>query len=213
MPTHIDQDLASNLVRWRHQLHRIPETGFKEKRTSEYVANALEALGLEVHRGIGGTGLVASLSMGAGKGVIGLRADMDALAMTETADDRAHVSQNPGCMHSCGHDGHMAMVLGAAHLLKAKPEFDGTVRFIFQPAEEHGRGAAAMIYDGLFERFPIDEIYGAHNIPGMAVGMIATRVGGIMARTILSFVSRAAAAMRRARTWRPTHWLRLRRSF
>ena len=181
MSTNIDHTLASNLVRWRHQLHRIPETGFDEKRTSEYVANVLEALGLEVHRGIGGTGLVASMSVGAGKGVIGLRADMDALAMTETAEDRAHVSQNPGRMHSCGHDGHMAMVLGAAHLLKAKPEFDGTVRFIFQPAEEHGRGAAAMINDGLFERFPIDEIYGAHNIPGMAVGTIATRVGGIMA--------------------------------
>jgi amidohydrolase len=181
MSTNIDHILASNLVRWRHQLHRIPETGFDEKRTSEYVANVLEALGLEVHRGIGGTGLVASMSVGAGKGVIGLRADMDALAMTETAEDRAHVSQNPGRMHSCGHDGHMAMVLGAAHLLKAKPEFDGTVRFIFQPAEEHGRGAAAMINDGLFERFPIDEIYGAHNIPGMAVGTIATRVGGIMA--------------------------------
>ena len=181
MSTNIDHTLASNLVRWRHQLHRIPETGFDEKRTSEYVANVLEALGLEVHRGIGGTGLVASMSVGAGKGVIGLRADMDALAMTETAEDRAHVSQNPGRMHSCGHDGHMAMVMGAAHLLKAKPEFDGTVRFIFQPAEEHGRGAAAMINDGLFERFPIDEIYGAHNIPGMAVGTIATRVGGIMA--------------------------------
>ena len=128
MPTHIDPTLASHLVRWRHQLHRIPETGFNERRTSEYLATVLDALGLEVHRGIGGTGLVASMSIGTGKGVIGVRADMDALAMAETAEGRAHVSQNPGCMHSCGHDGHMAMLLGAAHLLKAKPEFDGTVR-------------------------------------------------------------------------------------
>jgi hippurate hydrolase len=177
----VDQELAADLVRWRHHFHRFPETGFNERKTSDYVANVLEALGLEVHRGIGGTGVVASMTVGSGKGVIGLRADMDALAMAETAEGRAHVSQNAGCMHGCGHDGHMAMVLGAAHLLKAKPEFDGTVRFIFQPAEEHGRGANAMIKDGLFKRFPVDEIYGAHNIPGMAVGQIATRVGGIMA--------------------------------
>lgn len=181
MLTRVDHEFASNLVRWRHHLHRFPETGFNEKKTSDYVANVLEALGLEVYRGIGGTGVVASMTMGTGKGVVGLRADMDALAMAETAEDRAHVSQNAGCMHGCGHDGHMAMVLGAAHLLKAKPEFDGTVRFIFQPAEEHGRGANAMIKDGLFERFPVDELYGAHNIPGMSVGQIATRVGGIMA--------------------------------
>jgi hippurate hydrolase len=179
--TVVDHELAANLVRWRHHFHRFPETGFNEKKTSDYVANVLEALGLEVHRGIGGTGVVASMTVGSGKGVIGLRAEMDALAMAETAEGRAHVSQNAGCMHGCGHDGHMAMVLGAAHLLRAKPEFDGTVRFIFQPAEEHGRGANAMIKDGLFERFPVDEIYGAHNIPGMAVGQIATRVGGIMA--------------------------------
>jgi amidohydrolase len=181
MMINVDQELASNLVRWRHQLHRCPETGFNEKRTADYIAGVLEALGMEVHRGIGGTGLVASMTQGSGKGVIGLRADMDALAMTETAEDRPHISQHPGCMHSCGHDGHMAMVLGAAHLLKATPEFDGTVRFIFQPAEEHGRGATAMLNDGLLARFPIDEIYGAHNIPGMPVGLIATRVGGIMA--------------------------------
>jgi hippurate hydrolase len=177
----IDPELAANLLRWRHHLHRFPETGFNEKKTSDYVANVLEALGLQVHRGIGGTGLVASMTVGSGKGVIALRADMDALAMPETAQGRDHVSQHTGCMHGCGHDGHMAMVLGAAHLLKARPDFDGTVRFIFQPAEEHGRGANAMIQDGLFERFPVDEIYGAHNIPGMPVGQIATRVGGIMA--------------------------------
>lgn len=176
-------DLAfeQQLVRWRHHLHRHPETGFKEHRTADYVAQVLGLMGLEVHRGIGGTGLVASLTVGDGPGVIGLRADMDALALTEAAEGRAHASQTPGCMHACGHDGHMAMLLGAAELLARGRDFNGTVRFIFQPAEEHGRGAAAMMADGLFERFPVDEIYGAHNLPGLPAGHIATRVGGIMA--------------------------------
>jgi len=178
---YVDTELGTQLVRWRHHLHQFPETGFNEHNTSSYIAKALELLGLEVHRGIGGTGLVANLTVGDGQGVIGLRADMDALAMAETAEGRAHISQNTGCMHGCGHDGHMAMVLGAARILTTHRDFNGTVRFIFQPAEEHGRGAAAMINDGLFERFPVDEIYGAHNIPGMPVGHIATRVGGIMA--------------------------------
>lgn len=169
------------LVRWRHHLHRHPETGFNEHRTADYVAQVLALMGLEVHRGIGGTGLVASLTVGDGPGVIGLRADMDALALTEQAEGRAHASQHPGCMHACGHDGHMAMLLGAAELLVRGRDFNGTVRFVFQPAEEHGRGAAAMLADGLFERFPVDEIYGAHNLPGLPAGHIATRVGGIMA--------------------------------
>ncbi|WP_332778364.1 M20 aminoacylase family protein [Polaromonas sp.] len=169
------------MVRWRHHLHRHPETGFEEVRTADYVASVLKALGLEVHRGIGGTGLVANLTVGDGKGVIGLRADMDALAITETAQGRAHASQTPGRMHACGHDGHMAMVLGAAQLLRERRNFNGTVRFIFQPAEEHGRGAKAMMDDGLFERFPVDEIYGAHNMPGLPAGHFATRAGGIMA--------------------------------
>lgn len=177
----VDNELGTQMVRWRHQLHRFPETGFNEHRTAGVVATSLELMGLVVHRGIGGTGLVASLSVGDGKGVIGLRADMDALAMTEAAEGRPHASQLSGCMHGCGHDGHMAMLLGAAHILTRSRDFNGTVRFIFQPAEEHGRGANAMIQDGLFERFPVDELYGAHNIPGMPVGHIATRAGGIMA--------------------------------
>ncbi|SCK16191.1 hippurate hydrolase [Variovorax sp. HW608] len=168
-------------VRWRHDFHRFPETGFDEQRTAGRVAQILEMLGLEVHRGIGGTGVVANLKVGTGAGVIGLRADMDALAMHETAQDRAYASANAGRMHACGHDGHMAMLLGAAQLLAAGRDFDGTVRFIFQPAEEHGKGAAAMLADGLLARFPMDEIYGAHNIPGMPTGHFATRVGGIMA--------------------------------
>jgi hippurate hydrolase len=176
-----DSGFEQQLVRWRHHLHRFPETGFNEVRTADYVAGVLSLLGLEVHRGIGGTGIVANLKVGDGTCVIGLRADMDALAITEDGAGRAHASQSPGCMHACGHDGHMAMVLGAAQLLSQGRDFNGTVRFIFQPAEEHGRGAAAMMADGLFERFPVDEIFGAHNMPGMPVGRIATRSGGIMA--------------------------------
>ncbi|MCZ2407644.1 MAG: M20 family metallopeptidase [Burkholderiales bacterium] len=173
--------LEDGWVRWRHDFHRYPETGFNEQRTARQVAQVLQALGLEVHGGIGGTGVVASLTVGQGTGVIGLRADMDALALAEAAPGRAWTSQHAGCMHACGHDGHMAMLLGAAQLLARRRDFDGTVRFIFQPAEEHGRGASAMLADGLLERFPMDEIYGLHNIPGMPAGHIATRTGGIMA--------------------------------
>ncbi len=174
-------ELHSQMAQWRHHLHKHPETGFEEKLTSDYVANALEGMGLEVHRGIGGTGLVASLTVGSGGRSVGIRADMDALNITESAGCRAHASSIPGKMHACGHDGHMAMVLGAARLLSERRDFNGTVRFVFQPAEEHGRGAKAMMADGLFERFPVDAIFGAHNMPGMPAGSIATRVGGIMA--------------------------------
>lgn len=176
-----DTAFHHRLVQWRHQLHRQPETGFEEVQTSDYVAHVLSALGLEVHRGIGGTGLVANLRVGAGTGVIGLRAEMDALPIAEAGEGRNHASKVQGKMHACGHDGHMAMVLGAAQLLRERKNFNGTVRFIFQPAEEHGRGAKAMMDDGLFARFPVDEIYGAHNMPGMPAGSFATRAGGIMA--------------------------------
>ena len=169
------------LKAWRHAFHRHPETGFEEVDTSARVAGILEGLGLEVHRGIGGTGLVASLRVGEGAGVIGLRADMDALNITEQVPEREHASRIDGKMHACGHDGHMAMILGAAQLLCERRDFNGTVRFIFLPAEEHGCGAKAMMADGLFQRFPVDAIYGAHNMPGMPAGHIATRAGGIMA--------------------------------
>ena len=174
------QAFDAQLCAWRHALHRKPELGFQEQGTAAFVTAQLEALGLTVHRGIGGTGLVASLTCGEAGGVIGLRADMDALAMTETGTP-AHASEHPGCMHGCGHDGHMAMVLGAAALLTARRDFNGTVRFIFQPAEEHGRGAKAMMADGLFERFPVDAIFGLHNMPGLPLGHFAGRAGGIMA--------------------------------
>lgn len=176
-----DITLRDHMIAWRHHLHRHPETGFEVTQTAAFVAQTLESFGLTVTRGIGGTGLVASLSVGEGTSVIGLRADMDALDITETAEHRAHASTHRGKMHACGHDGHTAMLLGAARRLTLSRDFNGTVRFIFQPAEEHGRGAKAMIADGLFERFPVDAIYGVHNIPGMAAGTFATRAGGIMA--------------------------------
>jgi hippurate hydrolase len=177
----METSLQSQLKSWRQHLHQHPETGFEEVATADYVANILQTLGLEVHRGIGGTGLVANLTVGSGKGVIGLRADMDALNILENAPDRSHASCTHGKMHACGHDGHMSMILGAAHLLCERRYFNGTVRFIFQPAEEHGRGAKAMMGDGLFERFPVDAIFGAHNMPGQPAGTFATRAGGIMA--------------------------------
>jgi hippurate hydrolase len=177
----METSLQSQLKSWRQHLHQHPETGFEEVATADYVANILQTLGLEVHRGIGGTGLVANLTVGPGKGVIGLRADMDALNIRENAPDRSHASCTHGKMHACGHDGHMSMILGAARLLCERRDFNGTVRFIFQPAEEHGRGAKAMMSDGLFERFPVDAIFGAHNMPGQRAGTFATRAGGIMA--------------------------------
>jgi hippurate hydrolase len=176
-----EEQLHQQLVAWRHHLHQHPEVGFEEVQTSNYVASALQSMGLEVHRGIGGTGLVASLTLGDSSAVVGLRADMDALHIHENAPEREHASVTDGKMHACGHDGHMTMILGAAKLLTESRDFNGTVRFIFQPAEEHGRGAKAMIADGLFNRFPVDAIYGAHNMPGLPVGTIATRSGGIMA--------------------------------
>lgn len=177
----MESTLQGQLKSWRQHLHQNPETGFEEINTSDYVANILQTLGLDVHRGIGGTGLVANLTVGDGKRVIGLRADMDALNIAEHAPGRPYVSLNTGKMHACGHDGHMSMILGAARLLAEQRNFNGTVRFIFQPAEEHGRGAKAMMSDGLFERFPVNAIFGAHNMPGMRAGTFATRAGGIMA--------------------------------
>lgn len=174
-------EFDQQLTQWRHWFHRVPETGFEEHKTSAFAADVLEGLGLDVTRGIGGTGFVANLVCGDGPGVIGLRAEMDALNIHEQAPERSHASVHAGKSHACGHDGHMSMVLGAAKLLCDRRDFNGTVRFIFQPAEEHGKGAKAMIADKLFERFPVDEIYGVHNIPGLRAGTISTRADGIMA--------------------------------
>jgi amidohydrolase len=175
------RDLENEMAGWRHHLHAYPETGFEEFQTSDFLAEKLTALGLEVHRGIGGTGVVATLRAGGGNRAIGLRADMDALMIHENAPGRAHISQHAGKMHACGHDGHMAMLLGAAKTLTESKDFHGIVHFVFQPAEEHGRGAKAMLDDGLLKRFPMEEIYGVHNMPGIPFGKFATRAGGIMA--------------------------------
>jgi amidohydrolase len=176
-----DTDLLSEMTVWRHRLHANPETGFEEHDTAEFVAATLSAFGIDVHRGVGGTGVVGTLRAGGGNRAIGLRADMDALDIHEIAENRAHVSQRAGKMHACGHDGHMAMLLGAAKTLANSRDFNGIVHFIFQPAEEHGRGAKAMVDDGLLERFPMEEIYAVHNMPGIPAGHFWTRPGGIMA--------------------------------
>lgn len=176
----VDDALVLEAKTWRRSLHSHPETGFEEHRTSDFVAAKLEAFGLEVHRGIGGTGVVGALRGGEGGRSIGFRADMDALNILE-ANEFEHRSQTPGKMHACGHDGHTAMLLGAAKALAAAPDFHGVLYFIFQPAEEHGRGAMAMIADGLLERFPAEEVYALHNGPQLQVGSFATRVGGLMA--------------------------------
>ncbi|GAA4117785.1 amidohydrolase [Aminobacter aganoensis] len=177
----LDHDaLIAEMTAWRRDLHAHPEFGFEEKRTAAFVARKLREFGLdEVVEGIGGTGVVGTLRRGSGNRAIALRADMDALRIAEQAD-HGHVSQNHGVMHACGHDGHTAMLLGAARMLAADGGFDGTVRFVFQPAEEWGKGALAMLDDGLMSRFPFDEIYGLHNMPGLPVGRFETRPGPIM---------------------------------
>ena len=179
MATLDQKSLVAEMTVWRRDLHANPEFGFEEKRTSAFVAAQLRAFGLEVVEGIGGTGVVGTLRRGRGNRSIALRADMDALRIAEQAS-HDHPSQNPGVMHACGHDGHTAMLLGAAKLLASDGGFDGTVRFIFQPAEEWGKGALAMLDDGLMARFPFDEIYGLHNMPGLPVGHFETRPGPIM---------------------------------
>ena len=173
-------DLIEQLVAFRRELHAHPELGFAEHRTAERIAAELRALKLEVHSGIGGTGVVAVLRAGTSGRSIGLRADMDALSIHEQTA-LPYASRNPGVFHGCGHDGHVAMLLGAAHHLTRTCDFDGTVNFIFQPAEEGLGGARAMIQDGLFERFPCDRVFALHNWPDLPAGTLATRPGPIMA--------------------------------
>jgi hippurate hydrolase len=164
----------------RRDFHAHPEIGFEEARTAGIVAERLESWGVEVHRGIGGTGVVGVLRGGGNARRIGLRADMDALPIHETTG-LAYASTVPGKMHACGHDGHTTMLLGAARYLAETRAFDGTAVFIFQPAEEGLGGARAMLGDGLFERFPCDEIYGLHNAPDMPLGAISVGAGPAMA--------------------------------
>ena len=169
-----------DLVACRRDIHAHPELGFEESRTSDLVAKKLAAFGITVHRGVGRTGLVGVLKAGTSSRTIGLRADMDALPIQEE-NDFAHRSQNDGRMHACGHDGHTTMLLGAARYLAETRQFDGTVHFIFQPAEEGLGGADAMIADGLFERFPCEAVFGMHNRPRLAAGRFAIRPGPMMA--------------------------------
>lgn len=173
-------DLIPGLVALRHDLHAHPELAFQEHRTAGIVAAALRELGLEVHEGIGGTGVVGVLRCGASGRSVGLRADMDALPIVEQGE-RPHISRFAGVHHGCGHDGHTAMLLGAARHLARTRRFEGTVNFIFQPAEEGRGGARKMVQEGLFERFPCDAVYALHNWPELPIGTAQTRPGPIMA--------------------------------
>jgi hippurate hydrolase len=171
-----------DMTAWRRDIHAHPELGFEEERTSDIVAAKLAEFGITVHRGLGGTGVVGTLKgLGTGSGrTIGLRADMDALPMPE-ANDFDHASRHAGKMHACGHDGHTTMLLGAARYLAETRNFDGTVHFIFQPAEEGLGGAKRMIDDGLFRQFDCEQIYGLHNWPELPAGQIAVHPGPVMA--------------------------------
>ena len=176
--------LDKELKVFRRDLHKYPELGFKEIRTSKKVYDELKGLDLEVHPDIGKTGVVGVLKRGDSNKKIMLRADMDALPIKETSNHK-YTSKNSGVMHACGHDGHITMLLGAAKYLTKKSNLSGTVYFIFQPNEEHGLGAKAMIDDGLLERFPAQEIYGMHNLPGAPLGEISSRQGVICASETL----------------------------
>jgi amidohydrolase len=173
-------DLLPELVSLRRDLHAHPELAFQERRTAGIVAAALRLLGIEVHEGLAGTGVVGTLRNGGGSLAIGLRADMDALPMAEQSR-LGHASRHAGVHHGCGHDGHTAMLLGAARQLVRTRRFDGTVHFIFQPAEEGHGGARVMVEQGLFERFPCDAVYALHNWPDLPLGHAQTRDGPIMA--------------------------------
>jgi len=175
-------DLSDELRGIRRRLHQHPELAYQEFRTSDLVAEALASWGYEVTRGLGGTGMVASLKLGTGSRAVAVRADMDALPITE-ATGLIYSSAHPGKMHACGHDGHTTMVLGAARQLARTRRFDGTVHLVFQPAEEVGSdsGAQRMIADGLFERFPCEAIFGLHNHPGAPAGTFMFRSGPFMA--------------------------------
>ena len=175
--------IEPEMIAIRRQIHEHPETAYEEFETAALVAERLEAWGIATTRGVGGTGVVGTLrGSRAGNRAIGLRADMDALPIQERTG-LPYASKRTGVMHACGHDGHTAMLLGAARCLAETPDFAGTVNFIFQPAEEGGAGCLAMLDDGLLERFPCDTVYALHNKPGIAVGRFATRPGAMLAAT------------------------------
>ncbi|QDZ11922.1 M20 aminoacylase family protein [Devosia ginsengisoli] len=178
-PADYFQTIEGELIDWRHLLHQHPELAYQEHWTADFIAEQLTRFGYAPHRGLGGTGVVASITRGEGPS-IGLRADMDALPV-EQQTGLPYASLNAGCMHACGHDGHVVMLLAAARWFAEHGQFSGTINFIFQPAEEGEAGAAAMLRDGLFETFPMREVYGLHNWPGLPEGQFAGRVGAQMA--------------------------------
>ncbi|NOQ37189.1 MAG: amidohydrolase [Methylococcaceae bacterium] len=174
------QQLETQMRQWRQHLHQFPETAYEEIETAAYIVEILQKLGLEVHSGLGKTGVVATLSAGNSTRKIALRADIDALFIEEK-NELSYKSQHSGKMHACGHDGHTAMLLGAAAYLSEQADFNGTVYFIFQPAEEARAGAKAMIDEGLFELFPADSVYGLHNFPSIPQGNFGFKTGAVMA--------------------------------
>ncbi|WP_201535121.1 M20 aminoacylase family protein [Psychrobacter immobilis] len=175
----INETLLGEVKQWRKQIHSQPELGFKEFKTSSFIVDKLQSFGIEVHQGLGGTGVVGTLKNGSGPN-IGIRADIDALPIKEQ-NNVDYKSTHENCMHACGHDGHTSVLLGTAKHLSQNKDFSGTIHFIFQPAEEVLGGAQAMINDGLFDKFPMDAIYGLHNWPGLPVGEIAVNNGPMMA--------------------------------
>ncbi len=182
-------EFTPEMTEWRQHIHRHPETAFEEHNTSDYVAMRLHEFGIDVHRGLAGTGVVGTLKGNRGDGpAIGLRADMDALDIQEK-NEIDYKSENPGKMHACGHDGHSAMLLGAAKYLAETQNFAGTVHFIFQPAEENEAGGRVMVEEGLFDKFPVESVYGMHNMPGIPVGEFAIRPGPIMASSDIFDIS------------------------
>jgi amidohydrolase len=182
-PITIDEDIAEEATKWRRHLHANPETAFEENATADFVAARLQEFGIEVHRGLGKTGVVGTLKRGTSPVAVGLRADMDALFIQEETN-LEYRSKVDGKMHACGHDGHTAMLLGAASYLARHGDFDGIVRFIFQPAEETGDqrcGGNAMVQDGLFQKFPVQAVFGLHNMPYFPAGTFRMRTGPMLA--------------------------------
>lgn len=173
-------EIQDSLTDWRRHLHAYPELGFEEQSTSDFIAARLSEMGIPFERGLAKTGIVARIEGRLGHRTIGFRADMDALPISEKTE-LPYASTRPGVMHACGHDGHIAMLLGAARILSENANFSGAIVLIFQPAEETGGGARVMIEEGLFDRFPVDEIYGLHNWPGLPQRQFAVHPGPVMA--------------------------------
>jgi hippurate hydrolase len=192
----VDPALTAELTAWRRHLHAHPELSLRESETAAFVAGKLTELGIAFVTGVGGHGIVATISRGQSNRSVGLRADMDALPIEEQTGV-AYASTRPGVMHACGHDGHTTSLLGAAALLQRETDWSGTVHLVFQPAEEGYGGARAMLADGLFERFPMERIFGYHNWPGLAAGEVAVHRGAVMAqgsRVVIQFDGHAGHA-------------------